>query len=254
MGLLDTIKTTGNLDLSKDELKIENKALSKQIVASQHLLLASKKRSLLVVFQGVDASGKDGALRDVFRKINPAGCNVYSFKKPTSKEFSHDFLWRVHKVCPARGMIQVFNRSHYEDILVPSVEGFIPEAVIEKRYETINHFEKMLENNGTKVLKFYLHISKEKQEERLLDRINTPEKHWKHNDGDWDVREKWEQYMMVYEKIFERCNAIPWHIIPSDSNRVKVNRIAKQVLKALEAMNLEFPPLESDRFTPNYSV
>lgn len=187
---LKNISTKGVSELSKRELKLENKQLSKEIVALQTKLMAAGTQSLLVIFQGVDASGKDGALRDVFRAINPAGCNVYSFKKPTPKEMRHDFLWRVHKVCPAAGMIQIFNRSHYEDILVPSVEGYIPQEIIDARYGIINSFEKMLEDNGTKVLKFYLHISKERQEEKLTDRVNVPEKHWKHNDGDWEVRKK----------------------------------------------------------------
>ncbi len=249
---LKDISTKGVSDLSRKELKLENKQLSKDIVELQTKLMADKSQSLLVIFQGVDASGKDGALKDVFRAINPAGCKVWSFKKPTPRELSHDFLWRVHQVCPAAGMIQIFNRSHYEDILVPTVEGFIPKEIIDKRYELINDFEKMLEANGTKILKFYLHISKERQEEKLTDRINNPEKHWKHNDGDWAVRAKWDQYMEVYETIFDRCNDIPWHIIPADNNKEKANAISKIVVETMENMNLEYPELDSELFTPEY--
>ncbi len=242
------IPTKGFTKLSRKELKQENKQLSKEIIELQNKLMADGSQSLLVIFQGVDASGKDGALRDVFRAINPAGCKVYSFKKPTAREMRHDFLWRVHQVCPAAGMIQIFNRSHYEDILVPSVEGFIPKEVIEKRFEIINDFEKMLEANGTKILKFYLNISKERQGEKLADRVNIQEKHWKHNDGDWKVREKWDQYMEVYNEIFEKCNDIPWHIIPADDNKEKANAISKIVIETMEAMDLEYPDLESDMF------
>jgi polyphosphate kinase 2 (PPK2 family) len=130
------------------------------------------------------------------------------------------------------------------------VEGFIPKEIIDKRYEIINNFEKMLEANGTKILKFYLHISKEVQKEKLTDRINLPEKHWKHNDGDWAVREKWDQYMDVYETIFERCNDVPWHIIPADNNKEKANAISKIVIKTFEEMDLEYPDLKSELFTP----
>jgi PPK2 family polyphosphate:nucleotide phosphotransferase len=237
---------------SLKEIKQENKALSKEICELQTKLYAQGEKSLLVIFQGMDASGKDSALRDVFRAINPAGCNVYSFKKPTDVEFAHDFLWRVHKVCPAKGMIQIFNRSHYEDILVPKVEGFLSDKVIEKRFELINDFEKMLTENGTKILKFYLHLSNERQEEKLMKRINRPDKHYKHNDNDWVVREKWDDYMKVYEEIFERCNDIPWHIIPSDDNKEKANIISKIVIKEMKKMNLAYPELDSERFTPEY--
>lgn len=242
------IPTGGITKLSRKELKKENKQLSKEIIELQNKLMADGSQSLLVIFQGVDASGKDGALKDVFRSINPAGCKVWSFKKPSARELSHDFLRRVHQVCPAAGMIQIFNRSHYEDILVPSVEGLFPKEIIEKRFKIINDFEHMLEANGTKILKFYLNISKERQEEKLSDRINIQEKHWKHNDGDWDVREKWDQYMAVYNEIFEKCNDIPWHIIPSDDNKEKANAIAKIVIETMEGMNLAYPELESERF------
>jgi PPK2 family polyphosphate:nucleotide phosphotransferase len=242
------IPSKGFTKLSRKELKKENKQLSKDIIELQNKLMADGSQSLLVIFQGVDASGKDGALKDVFRAINPAGCNVYSFKKPTAREMRHDFLWRVHQVCPAAGMIQIFNRSHYEDILVPSVEGFIPKEIIEKRFKIINDFEKMLEANGTKILKFYLNISKDRQEEKLSDRVNIQEKHWKHNDGDWEVRKKWDQYMEVYNEIFEKCNDIPWHIIPADDNKEKANAIAKIVIDTMEAMDLEYPDLKSEKF------
>ncbi len=237
---------------SRKEVKQENKQLSKHIIELQRKLYAQQEKSLLVIFQGMDASGKDSALRDVFREINPAGCHVFSFKKPTEKEAGHDFLWRVHNVCPAKGMIHIFNRSHYEDILVPKVEGFLPDEVIEQRFEMMNDFERMLTQNGTTLLKFYLHLSKDRQKEKLMKRVNRPDKHYKHSDGDWEVRKKWDQYMQVYEEIFERCNEIPWHIIPSDENKEKANIIAKIVIKTLENMELAYPELESEIFTPEY--
>jgi PPK2 family polyphosphate:nucleotide phosphotransferase len=239
---------TNDKSVDKDKIKAENKELAIQIGILQNVLMASESKALLVIYQGMDASGKDGAVKNVFESINPSGINVYSFKKPTEIELSHDFLWRVHQICPKKGMIHVFNRSHYEDILVPTVEEFLPKELVHSRFESINNFEKMLTAEGTVILKFYLHISKERQEERLIERIEIKEKNWKHNDGDWETREKWEEYMNVYETIFEKCNTIPWHIIPSNSNSIKVNRISKIVLNTLQEMNLSYPPLDSKRF------
>lgn len=235
---------------SLKEIKQENKELSKKIIKLQNKLYAQAEKSILVIFQGMDASGKDSALRDVFREINPAGCHVFSYKKPTEKEASHDIFWRVHHNCPAKGMIHIFNRSHYEDILVPKVEGYLPNEVIEERFEMMNDFERMLTKNGTTILKFYLHLSKERQKEKLMKRVNQPDKHYKHSDGDWEVRKKWDQYMTVYEEIFERCNEVPWHIIPSDENKEKANIIAKIVIDAMKKMDLEYPELESELFKP----
>jgi PPK2 family polyphosphate:nucleotide phosphotransferase len=245
--MLEKISTRGNSTKDKDQLKLENEKLIKKIENLQRVLYAESKQSLLVIFQGVDASGKDGAMNGIFGGINLLGCSVFSFKKPTEEEFAHDFLWRIHKVVPAKGMIHVFNRSHYEDILVPTVEGYYTKEIIERRYEHINRFEELLHDAGTKILKFYLHISKEEQLERLTERMENPEKFWKHNDGDWDSREKWDLYMKAYETIFEKCNTIPWHIIPSDSNTFKINAIAKIVLASLEEMKLHLPGLVTSR-------
>lgn len=232
----------------KNQIKKENEELISRITELQRVLFAQKKYSLLIILQGVDASGKDGAVKDIFSGVNPFGCDIFAFKKPTEEEFDHDFLWRVHKVVPAKGMIHIFNRSHYEDILVPSVEKTISAEVIEKRYDLINSFEQLIASNDTLILKFYLHISKEEQLERLTERLNNPMKQWKHNDGDWESREKWDAYMTVYERIFERCNEIPWHIIPADKNWVKVNHIARAIVEALESLPLEWPGLETERF------
>ena len=186
---------TFNKEWDKKETKKKTEKMLKEIGELQHKMHAQGKYSIIVVLQGTDASGKDGVTMDLLRYCNPVAIEVYSFKKPTDLEYSHDFLWRIHQVCPAKGVMQVFIRSHYEDILVPTVEKFIPADIIEKRYETINTFERMLEDHGTKVVKFFLNVSKEAQKERLMERIEQEEKHWKHKDGDWDTREKFDKYL-----------------------------------------------------------
>ncbi|MGV6862429.1 MAG: PPK2 family polyphosphate kinase [Putridiphycobacter sp.] len=232
----------------KEETKLENQKLIEEIGLLQRQMLGEGKHSLLIVLQGMDASGKDGAVRRTFTGVNPNGISVKSFKKPTEEEYAHDFLWRVHKHLPAKGMIQIFNRSHYEDILVPSVYGYLSENTIKERYDHINNFEKLIESNGTKILKFFLHVSKEEQYERLMERVELKEKHWKHNDGDWDTREHWDDFESVYERIFEKCNSPEWHIVPSDRNWEKVNYIAKVVLAELKKMKITWPALITEKF------
>ena len=246
---LNTLPTKTFDSALKKDIQKENLKLVEEIINYQRRMYADGRHSLLIVFQGMDASGKDGATRKVFSGVNPLGIKVRPFKKPSDEEFTHDFLWRVHHHTPAKGMIQVFNRSHYEDILVPSVEGYFTKDYINKRYNHINHFEQLLtEGNNTTILKFYLHTSKEEQLQRLTERLNNPEKHWKHNDGDWTTREKWDDYRAVYEQIFERCNLPEWHIIPSDRNWEKVNLICKVVLEAFKKMDLQYPGLDSELF------
>jgi len=232
----------------KDEIRKKTKKMLKEIGELQHKMYAQGKYSIIVVLQGTDASGKDGITKGLLRYCNPVGVEVHSFKKPTDLEYSHDFLWRVHQVCPAQGVMQVFIRSHYEDILVPTVGKYIPEDIIEKRYETINSFEKMLEDNGTKVLKFWLNVSKDTQKERLMERIEMKEKHWKHKDGDWDTREQFDEYLEVYGKILNRCNDVPWTVVPADKNWQKLYATATVVLKTLKALDLQWPPLVTERF------
>lgn len=246
--MLNEISTLGPEDWDKKEIKEQNKEIVRQIDELQRVLYAEGGRSLLIILQGVDAAGKDGAIRKIFSGVNPLGCNVFAFKRPTEVEVSHDFLWRIHHCTPAKGMIHIFNRSHYEDILVPKVEGYLADEVIEERFGHINNFERLVQSSGTAVLKFYLHISKEEQLDRLTERVQNPTKFWKHNDEDWDSRKKWDKYMSVYEEIFQRCNVIPWHIIPADRNWVKTNYIAREILKTLQEMNLQWPDLQSDKF------
>ncbi len=237
-----------NTDWDKKDIEKKTKKLLKEIGKLQYKMYAQRKYSLLIVFQGTDASGKDGLTRGLLKYCNPIGIKIKSFKKPTPEEYAHDFLWRVHKGAPAKGDIQIFIRSHYEDILVPTVEGFFPEELIEQRFRLINDFERLLEHNDTRVLKFYLNVSPEAQEERLMERVNMMEKHWKHKDGDWGTRKKMPEYLEVYERIFKDCNEIPWHIVPSDRNWQKLYYVAEEVLKTLKSLDLQWPELETELF------
>lgn len=240
--------STFDKDLSKKETRKESKKILKEIGRLQYKMYAQNKFSLLVVIQGIDASGKDGLTKDLLKYCFPAGVRINSFKKPTEWEASHDFLWRVHQFTPAKGETEIFIRSHYEDILVPSVMKYISPEIIDERYEIINHFEKLVESNETRVLKFFLNVSKDVQKDRLLERINSKKKHWKHKDGDWDTREKLDDYMSVYEQLINRCNYVPWHIIPADSNWQKTYFTAKIILKTLQDLDLRWPELVSERF------
>lgn len=213
------------------------------IDALQDRLYAEGKRSLLVILQGIDCSGKDGTVRGVFNTCGPIGVRVNSFKAPSADELAQDYLWRVHHVCPARGLIGIFNRSHYEDVLVVKVRKFASPDAIERRYDEINQFEKMLTQNGTKILKFMLHISKDEQAERLRERISMPEKRWKFNPADLDDRALWDDYMAAYETALNRCSTddAPWYVIPADRNWVRNAAISRIVRETLEEMNPQYP-------------
>lgn len=239
---------TFNKEWDKDETEDKTKKMLARIGRLQHKMYAQNKYSLLIIFQGTDASGKDGVTKGLLKYCNPIGFEVDSFKKPSEEEYAHDFLWRIHKISPRKGTTHVFIRSHYEDILVPSVEKYIPPEEIEKRYQLINDFERLLDHNDTRILKFFMNVSKKAQEERLLERIELKEKHWKHKDGDWDTREKFDEYLTVYERIINTCNEIPWHIIPADKNWQKLNAAAEVVLKTLEELDLKWPELVTERF------
>ena len=234
--------------VTKKSLKEETNDLTERIGELQETMYAESNHSLLVVFQGMDASGKDGATRNVFGECSPNGVNVYAFKKPTEEEFDHDFLWRVHKQAPRKGMIQIFNRSHYEDVLIQRVHGWIDEEHAIKRIESINAFETLLQyDNNTTVLKFYLHISKKEQEKQLRERIDEPEKHWKHNDGDWKERKHWDRYMECYEDAINR-STIPWHIIPVDERWYRDYVMAKIVVETMEDFNMVRPAIKTELF------
>ncbi|MCA3575020.1 MAG: polyphosphate kinase 2 family protein [Aestuariivirga sp.] len=209
----------------------------------QDRLYAEGKRALLVVLQGIDCSGKDGAVRAVFNASGPIGVRVTPFKAPTVDELAQDYLWRVHRACPPKGMIGIFNRSHYEDVLVVKVKGYASPEAIERRYDEINAFEKMLADNGTRILKFMLHISKEEQAERLRERIDNPDKRWKFNPADLEDRKLWDPFMAAYETAITRCSTAhaPWHVIPADRNWVRNAAIGRIVRQTLEEMNPQYP-------------
>jgi PPK2 family polyphosphate:nucleotide phosphotransferase len=244
MAKLTNTSTLAPKKFEKETTRKETQILSTRISELQKVLYAQGTKSILVILQGLDAAGKDGLISRVFSGINPLGCDVKAFKKPSEEELSHDFLWRVHQNTPSNGMINIFNRSHYEDVLVPRVEKWISLNEVKKRFVHINNFEDLLQDSGTTILKFYLHISKTEQKKRLEERLTNPEKFWKHDDGDWRTSKKWNHYMEAYEDIFKYCNPIPWTIVPSDQNWYKEYIVAKKIKETLENMNLKYPEKE----------
>ena len=235
----------------KEKTKQKTLELTSKIEELQEKLYAESKHKVLVVLQGMDTAGKDGTIRHVFDGVNPSGVKIASFKKPTDLELSHDYLWRIHQKTPKRGEIVIFNRSHYEDVLVVKVHNLVPKNKWSKRYEHINNFEKMLVDEGTTVLKFFLHISKDEQRERLQERLDRPEKNWKFAMGDIKERKLWDQYQEAYEDVLEKTSTkmAPWHIIPADRKWQRNFFIATLMLKALEGLKLEFPKaVDADNF------
>jgi len=230
---------------NKQETKEKTSKILAELDELQNLLYAQSKYAVLVVIQGMDASGKDGAIRNVFGSMNPQGVAVQSFKAPTAEELAHDFLWRIHKATPNKGMIQIFNRSHYEDILVTRVHRWCDDETAKKRMEAINNFEKLLvEHNDTRILKFYLHVSPEEQRERLEERIKDPTKQWKYNEQDFVEAGHLELYWKMYEDAFEHCGSIPWTIVPSDQNWYKEFVIATALRDLLRSLDMHYPGLK----------
>jgi len=242
---LKDIDTRAPKQFDKEKTK---KDIEEMLVAMddlQNLLYAESKHSLLVIIQGMDASGKDGAIRNVFGKLNPQGVEVKSFKVPTDEEAAHDFLWRIHQHSPKKGMIQIFNRSHYEDILVTRVHKLIDDGTAKKRMEAINDFERLLqEHNRTTILKFYLHVSPEEQLKRLNERIRNPKKQWKYNEKDFAESRLWDIYMEMYEDCFEHCDDVPWTIVPADQNWYKEYVIATKILETLKCFDMKYPGIK----------
>jgi PPK2 family polyphosphate:nucleotide phosphotransferase len=244
MATLDKISTRAPKDLDKQQTKDETLGLLKEINELQNVLYAEGKHSVLVILQGMDASGKDGAIKKVLGQLNPQGVMVTSFKVPSEEELKHDFLWRIHQHTPGKGMIAVFNRSHYEDVLVTRVHKWCDDKTAEKRFDAINHFEELLAlHNATSIFKFYLHISKEEQQQRFNDRLEDPSKSYKYNANDLKEAELWDKYMDVYEDVFENCNVFPWTIVPADQNWYKEYIIAKTLVKGLRALDMKYPQL-----------
>lgn len=209
----------------------------------QDVLYAEAKRSLLVVFQAMDAGGKDGAVEHVFSGINPQGCSVTSFKAPTHEELAHDYLWRVHNAAPRKGMIGIFNRSHYESVLVERVRNLAPKSVWSKRYDHINAFEKLLADEGTIILKFFLNISKKEQKERMEARLADRSKNWKFNPGDLDDRKHWDEYMDAFGDALEKCSTehAPWYAVPSDYKWFRNWVISDTIVRTLEGLDMKYP-------------
>lgn len=217
-----------------------------RISALQRVFYADARYALLIVLQGRDASGKDGTIRRVFSAVNPQGCSVTSFKTPSDFERQHDFLWRVHREIPARGMIGIFNRSYYEDILVPRVHGLVPKKVWTARYDQINDFERMLTANGVIILKFFLHISHDEQKRRLTDRLTDKAKNWKFQAGDLDDRALWGDFSKAYRGVLTNTstNRAPWYIVPADDKNVRDWLVARTIADTLARLRLRYPPAD----------
>ena len=227
----------------KGEVKRPLKELQKQLLELQELLYAENKHALLIILQGMDTCGKDGTIRKVMAGVNVQGCDVVSFKVPTSQEKARDFLWRAHRVVPRKGHIGIFNRSHYEDVLVVRVHSLTEKSVWEQRYQQINDFEKMLVENGTVVLKFFLNISKDEQKERLEARINDPTKHWKITEADIRERAYWNDYIEAYEAMFRKCSTdwAPWYIIPANKKWYRNLLITECIVETLKKLDMQYP-------------
>lgn len=231
----------GGLDETAARSQFEK--LKKRMEALQEVLYAQSRHALLVVLQAMDTGGKDSTIRSVFTGFNPAGCRVANFKAPNETERMHDFLWRVHQRTPRLGQIVVFNRSHYEDVLIVRVRELVPRERWKKRYKHINDFEEMLSDEGVHIVKFFLHISKDYQKQRLLKRLENPNKHWKFDPGDLAERKRWDDYQLAYEKAMEECSTdrAPWYVIPAEIRWYRDLLIARVLVKTLESMDLRFP-------------
>ncbi len=234
--------------VTKEAAQEELAAHSERLNALQELLYATGKYALLVVLQGMDTSGKDGVIKHVIGALNPQGCQVAAFKVPTPEELAHDFLWRIHRAVPQRGMVGIFNRSHYEDVLVVRVDSLVPEEIWHSRYEAINEFEESLAENGVIVCKFFLHISKEEQRKRLQERLKKDHEHWKFRLSDLQARSKWDDYMRAYEDALAACSTecAPWYVVPANKKWYRNLLISRVLVEKLGALDLEWPELEPD--------
>ena len=232
----------GNKEMGREALP----ALNNRLESLQELLWAEAKHKVLVVLQGMDTAGKDGTIRHVFEGVNPQGVKVAGFKVPTSEELAHDYLWRIHKQTPGKGEMVIFNRSHYEDVLVVRVHGLVPPAVWGRRYEQINAFERLLADEGTTILKFFLHISKDEQKQRLQDRLDDREKRWKFSTGDLAERKLWDDYTAAYTAVLEKTSTeyAPWYIVPANRKWYRDLVISHTIISALEGLHMRYPECE----------
>jgi PPK2 family polyphosphate:nucleotide phosphotransferase len=242
----DPADTLGYDNDKKTEAKLDKQL--KQLDELQNLFYAEKKRALLIVLQGMDAAGKDGTVRHVMSGVSPQGCSVKSFKVPNSEELEHDFLWRIHKAVPEKGMFGIFNRSQYEDVLVVRVHKLVPKDVWKARYDQINRFEKNLAENDVKLLKFFLHISREEQEKRFQERLHDPRKKWKFSKADAAERKRWDDYVTAYEAVLSRCSTeyAPWFIIPADHKWFRNLAISRIIVETLEEFDMHYPKSPQD--------
>lgn len=240
--LADT-QTDAPDNFDKQESKKTVKELTKQIRTLQELMWAEQKQRLLVVLQAIDTAGKDGTIRAVFGRANPQGFKVQSFKRPTEIELAHDYLWRVHPHVPANGEIVIFNRSHYEDVLVVKIHDYAPAELVEKRYAHIRNFEQMLVDEGTTIIKIFLHITKDEQKKRLEDRLNQPEKNWKFEMSDLKERGYWNQYQDAFETMIQRTSTkdAPWYVIPANNKKYRNEVISSIIVETMESFNMEWP-------------
>ena len=231
----------------RDKAEKEFKKLRKELADLQHRFYSESKRKLLIVLQAMDAGGKDGTIRRLTQGINPQGVRVTSFKAPSKEELARDYLWRIHREVPGKGMIRIFNRSHYEDVLVVRVDNLAPEPVWQQRFEQINSFESLLHDTGTTILKFYLHISKDEQRQRFQDRIDDPTKNWKFSHEDLEKRKQWDDYMRAYEDALNRCTTpwAPWHAIPADQKWYRNLAIARVLHSTLTELDPQYPEHEN---------
>ena len=235
--------TDESFGLTKDEAEFELARIRGELDLLQQRLYAEQRRSVLLVIQAMDAAGKDGTIRNVLSGLNPQGIPVTSFKAPGGPEAQHDYLWRVHHACPSKGQLAVFNRSHYEDVLVVRVKGLVDESVWRRRYDHIRHFEQMLTDEGTTVVKVFLHVSKEQQAARLQERLDDPEKRWKFRLGDLDDRALWPQYQQAYDEAIDRTTTddAPWYVVPADSNSRRNLAVATILLSILRRIDPQVP-------------
>lgn len=233
---------TGRFKKSGDAREALEKTIER-LDKLQYLLYAENKHALLIVLQAMDAGGKDGTIRHVMRGMNPQGCRVTSFKAPSQEELDHDFLWRIHNAVPPKGEIGIFNRSHYEDVLIVRVHNLVQKSVWSKRYGQINQFEKLLAANNVRIVKFFLHISKDEQRKRFMERLSDPEKQWKFNPRDVEERQYWDDYMKAYEEALSRCSTddAPWYVIPSNEKWYRNYAVARIIEETLEDMDMRLP-------------
>ncbi len=239
---------TGDFKAGKEEGLAKLEKLNSKLEALQELLYAEHKHKVLVVLQAMDTGGKDGTIRRVFDRVNPAGVRVASFKAPTPEELDHDYLWRVHKQVPGKGELVVFNRSHYEDVLVVRVHNYVSPEVWGKRFDQINEFERNLAENGTTILKFYLHIDLDEQKERLQARLDDPTKHWKFRIGDLEERKLWPEYMKAFEDVLSKTSTeyAPWYIIPANRKWFRDLVISNVLVDTLEGLKMKYPESEEN--------